>query len=67
MSKRQKISFIVTIDDDIVLDDLAVEMNCAGFGEIEHIEINDNPLIPLTEEEVKKFNKFAEEKENDEK
>lgn len=67
MSKRQKISFIVTIDDDIVLDDLAVEMNCAGFGEIEHIEIDDNPLIPLTEGEVKKFNKFAEEKENDEK
>jgi len=64
MSKRQKVSFIVTTDDDIVLDDLAVEMNCAGFGEIEHIEIDDNPLIPLTEEEVKKFNKFAEEIDN---
>ena len=61
MSKRQKVSFIVTIEDDVVIDDLAVEMNCAGFGEIEHIEINDNPLNPLTEEEVKKFNKFAEE------
>jgi len=64
MSKRQKVSFIVTTDDDIVLDDLAVEVNCAGFGEIEHIEIDDNPLIPLTEEEVKKFNKFAEEIDN---
>jgi len=64
MSKRQKISFIVTIEDDVVIDDLAVEMNCAGFGEIEHIEIDDNPLIPLTEEEVKKFNKFAEEIDN---
>ena len=41
MSKRQKISFIVTIDDDIVLDDLAVEMNCAGFGEIEEIKVED--------------------------
>jgi hypothetical protein len=60
MSKRQKVSFIVTTEEDVVIDDLAVEMNCAGFGEIEHIEINDNPLIPLTEEEVKKFNKFAE-------
>ena len=65
MSKRQKVSFIVTTENDVVIDDLAVEMNCAGFGEIEHIEINDNPLIPLTEEEVKKFNKFAEEKANE--
>jgi len=41
MSKRQKVSFIVTTDDDIVLDDLAVEMNCAGFGEIEEIKVED--------------------------
>jgi len=41
MSKRQKVSFIVTTDDDIVLDDLAVEVNCAGFGEIEEIKVED--------------------------
>ena len=41
MSKRQKVSFIVTIEDDVVIDDLAVEMNCAGFGEIEEIKVED--------------------------
>ena len=65
MTKRQKVSFIVTTGDDEVLDNMAVELNCQGFGQLEHIEIDDNPMIPLTQEEVTKFNNFAEEKEND--
>ena len=64
MTKRQKVSFIVTTGDDEVLDNMAVELNCQGFGQLEHIEIDDNPMIPLTQEEVTKFNNFAEEKEN---
>ena len=64
MTKRQKVSFIVTTEDDEVLDNMAVELNCQGFGQLEHIEIDDNPMIPLTQEEVTKFNNFAEEKEN---
>ena len=64
MTKRQKVSFIVTTGDDEVIDDLAVELNCGGFGQLEHIEIDDIPMIPLTQEEVTKFNNFAEEKEN---
>jgi hypothetical protein len=43
---------------------MAVELNCQGFGQLEHIEIDDNPMIPLTQEEVIKFNNIAEEKEN---
>ena len=64
MTKRQKVSFIVTTGDDEVLDNLAVELNCGGFGELEHIEIDDNPMIPLSQDEVTKFNNFAEDKEN---
>ena len=41
MTKKQKVSFNVTTENDIVLDDLAVEMNCAGFGEIEEIKVED--------------------------
>ena len=64
MTKRQKVSFIVTTGDDEVLDNMAVELNCQGFGQLEHIEIDANPMIPLTQDEVTKFNNFAEEKEN---
>ena len=39
--KRQKVSFIVTTEDDVVLDDLAVEVTCERFGKLEDIKIEE--------------------------
>ena len=41
MTKRQKVSFIVTTGDDEVLDNMAVELNCQGFDTLEEIKIEE--------------------------
>ena len=41
MSKRQKISFVVTTKEEEVIDDLAVELNCQGFGQLEEIKVEE--------------------------
>ena len=41
MTKRQKVSFIVTTEDDEVLDNMAVELNCQGFGQLEEIKVEE--------------------------
>ena len=38
---RQKISFVVTTKEEEVIDDLAVELNCGGFGKLEEIKIEE--------------------------
>ena len=38
---RQKISFVVTTKEEEVIDDLAVELNCGGFGQLEEIKIEE--------------------------
>ena len=38
---RQKISFVVTTKEEEVIDDLAVELNCEGFGKLEEIKIEE--------------------------
>jgi len=38
---RQKISFVVTTKEEEVIDDLAVELNCQGFGTLEEIKVEE--------------------------